>query len=119
MYDQPEKIVNLSNIVELYDHDEELLNEFYETAIESFSKFKKEFRDHLLQRDLNNLRRVGHRIKPVAQTLGVEVVNVEYKKAKKYLKQEVSDEMLKKSVHNMESICDKIINEFKNELNGF
>ncbi|MGF1669649.1 MAG: hypothetical protein ACFCU6_04305, partial [Balneolaceae bacterium] len=44
--------------------EDKYVNEFAEASISSFTEFKEQFSKHLLNRDMQNLRSAGHKIKP-------------------------------------------------------
>lgn len=115
---RPKKYINFNKIIDMFGGEEEFLEEFCEVAISSFSKFRDEFRLSLRNRDLQHLRHISHRVKPVAQQLSVEVISIECQKAKQRLIHEESDEMLNRSIENVEHICNEIIKEFRERLNS-
>ncbi len=107
--------INFDEVIKLIGSDNNHLKEFCEAGIISFTDFKKEYKQHLLNQDLKSLHKSGHRIKPVAQLLGLQTIINYYEKDKQILTDDKSDEKLKKSVQKMENRCDKIIDAFKNK----
>ncbi len=94
----------------LYD-DEDFIAEFCDAAIESFSEFSNSYEEHLLNRDEPPLRKAGHKIKPVAQMIGVEVIVDEYEHAKEMLHNDNPDKDLRKSVNKVKRITRELIEE--------
>lgn len=97
-----EKITNM-----LYD-DEALVSEFAEATIQSFREFSQNFTRHLLSRNETDFRKAGHKIKPVAQMIGVEEVIEEYEHAKELLQTDSSDDHLRKSADRVNKMCEHI-----------
>lgn len=96
--------------------DEEYIHEFAEAAIVSFTEFKENFVIFLKQRDEVNLRKAGHKIKPVAQMLGIQSILDEYEISKELLWNNKGDAELKNSAKRMSEICDQVLGELKDLL---
>jgi hypothetical protein len=94
----------------LYD-DPEYIIEFCEAGILSFEEFSENFRNHLTGRNMEGLRKAGHKIKPGAQMMGVNIVVEEYEKAKTLLRNGADNEKLVESADKMKEICTAIQNE--------
>lgn len=97
--------------------DERYIREFAEAAIASFTEFKENFALHLQERDETNLRKAGHKIKPVAQMLGIQPLLDEYEASKEMLWNKKKDAELKKSAETMVVLCDQVLSELKALLN--
>lgn len=97
----------------LYD-DENFLLEFSEAATASFQEFSSHYEQHLLNRDEPDLRKAGHKIKPVALMMGVTEIVDEYEHAKNLLHKGASDKKLRDSVDTMNHIISRVIEELKN-----
>lgn len=95
---------------------ESYLKEFATAAISSFSEFSENYKKHLLSRDEEKFRKAGHKIKPVAQMLGLNQIIDEYEHAKTLLWDEKSDEELEQSADEIQQICSKVISELKEEI---
>lgn len=109
-------LINFEYVTELLGGEDAHLKEFCEAGIGSFTKFRDEYRAYLLNRDLESLRKTGHRIRPVAQMLSVEEINEEYERSKQLLANGASDKKLQNSVHTVEAICNEIIAEFREKI---
>ena len=93
--------------------DEKYIQEFAEAAISSFQEFKEDYSRYVLDRYETNLRKAGHKIKPVAQMLGVEVIIEEYEHSKTLLWESKPDSELKESVQKMDDILNRVLTELK------
>ncbi|MEX0648052.1 MAG: taurine dioxygenase, partial [Balneolaceae bacterium] len=93
--------------------DEEYIREFAGASIESFSEFSEHFKIYLLAREMDNLKRAGHKIKPVAQMLHLEPVMETYEHSKQLLEQNASTEDLADQADKMSDFCNRVIVEFK------
>lgn len=103
----PEKIENM-----LFDNAE-YVAEFCEAGVTSFEEFIEKYSIHLMDRNMEDLRKAGHKIKPGAQMMGANEVIEEYENAKKLLSDDATKEALEKSVKKMKKMC----NVIKDELN--
>lgn len=101
----PDKITNM-----LFD-DIEYVVEFCEAGVTSFEEFVTNFRTHLLDRNMEDLRKAGHKIKPGAQMMGADEVVEEYEKAKQLLRNEAEKEKLVQLADKMDNICTTIQQE--------
>ena len=109
-------LVQFGNVSKMLDHDPDAIKEFSEAAQESFTTFREEFQRHLNNRDMEGLKKVGHRIKPIAQMLGAEQLIETYYEAKDVLRtgdQNAIDACIEK----INRMCDQIIDEFKEKIN--
>lgn len=111
-----DKLVDFSTLTEMLYGDASYIKEFAEAAVTSFSEFHENYTDFLLKRDEVSFRKAGHKIKPVAQMLGLEIILEEYEHAKTLIWEEKNDEHLKTSVKKMDKICLGVLNELK-EIN--
>lgn len=93
--------------------EDKYIAEFAEASIQSFNEFSKNYRKYLIQGDLENFRRAGHKIKPVAQMLHLNQILEEYEDAKKMLKNESAEKKLHKSANKITRICDQVVQDFK------
>lgn len=89
------------------------IKEFAEAAVISFEEFKENYTLFLINRDEVNFRKAGHKIKPVAQMLGLNMILEEYELAKSLIWEEQPDTKLGHSSQKMGSIIDKVISELK------
>ena len=85
--------------------------EFAEAAVTSFNEFKENYRTFLLQKDEVSFRKAGHKIKPVAQMLGLELIIEEYEHAKTLIWEDKPESDLRDSSEKMTDICNKVLNE--------
>lgn len=108
------KYIKPDKISEMLFGDDSYIVEFCEAGITSFSEFNENFTIHLRNRNLEELRNAGHKIKPGAQMMGADQVVHEYTKAKTMLEDDASKEKLEKSVKAMDLICSTILKELNN-----
>lgn len=101
----PDKISNM-----LFD-DPEYIIEFCEAGVSSFKEFSANFQQHLTDRNMEDLRKAGHKIKPGAQMMGANVVVEKYEKAKELLRNQADNEELTKAADKMGEICSTIQSE--------
>ncbi|MEX2602265.1 MAG: taurine dioxygenase [Balneolaceae bacterium] len=113
MNDTEFKRVDIKLVSDMLYGEEKYVNEFAIASIDSFSEFSEHYALYLMQRDMENLRKTGHKIKPVAQMLKVDEILNEYDQAKLMLINNASDEKLQQSVDTVTSICDEVLNDFK------
>lgn len=97
--------------------EEKFIKEFSEAAIESFAEFRENYQKYLLIREEIDFRKAGHKIKPVAQMLGLEQIIEEYEHAKTLIWDEKPDKDLKASADKIRDICDKVISELEKKIN--
>lgn len=105
-------IIKIEKIRELLMDQDEFIMEFSEASIESFSEFSTAFSKFMQEKDLENLRRAGHKIKPVAQMLNVGRIIDLYEEGKTQLTENAPKEDLQKTVDQVEQLCGKIVEEF-------
>jgi hypothetical protein len=96
----------------LYD-DDGYVKEFANASIESFTEFRDGFKVHVLERDMDELRRAGHKIKPAALMLNLNPVIEMYETSKKLLENNASTEDLTDLVNEMETFCNRVLYEFE------
>lgn len=109
-------VVDFRKVSNMLDGDPAYLKEFCEAAVISFSTFKRDFKKHMLDRNLENLRKAGHRIKPVAQMMGVEQLNDEYEQAKIILQNNTSEKEIKASIKRVDLLCEQILSDFYEKI---
>ncbi len=107
------KYIDLDKIYSMLFHEEKYVIEFAEASIISFSEFSEHYSKFLTDRDIENLRRAGHKIKPVAQMLELDQILEEYEQAKQMLEDEHPENDLTESIERITKICEQIINEFE------
>ena len=108
---KPEKIRDM-----LFN-DASYVAEFCEAGLSSFEEFIDHYEKYLLERNMEDLRKAGHKIKPGAQMMGAHEVVEEYENAKELLNNEANQEDLVESVTKMKNICSSICSELS-ELAG-
>ena len=107
-YISPDKISEV-----LFDEPEHII-EFCEAGLSSFGEFKEHFGTRLVNRNMEGLRKAGHKIKPGAKIMGADIVVDEYEKAKTILDNgDASDKKLEATAQNMTDICSSIEDELK------
>lgn len=110
---EKESLVDVRLINEMLFGDQTYVKEFAVASVESFTEFKKSFKTYLLAREMDNLRRTGHKIKPVAQMLHLTPVVSIYQNAKEMLENNASTEELASLADEMETYCNRLLYEFK------
>lgn len=109
-------VVQFGQINQMLDNDPEYFKEFCEAALRSFGTFQRDFKIHMQNRDLENLRKVGHRIKPAAQMLGIHKLVDEYNEAKNLLQSDADMKKIEVSIQRVDALCDQILAEFNNKI---
>ena len=87
--------------------------EFAEAAVTSFKEFQENYALFLIQRDEVNFRKAGHKIKPVAQMLGLGMILEEYEHAKTLIWENKPESDLSASSVKMSGICEQVLKELK------
>lgn len=114
--DNKETLVDFEVIKNMLYGDEAYVKEFSEASVQSFTEFRDNFEKHLKNNDLDELRRTGHKIKPVAQMLHLDELLELYEKAKTALNQNKPDSEKQKLIEAMNSYCNRVLQEFENSL---
>ncbi len=109
---EQDKVVDVKLVREMLYEDENYVKEFSNASIQSFSEFKEQFRKTLLAREMDDLRRAGHKIKPIALMLNLHPVIEMYETSKIYLQENRSTEELSDLAQKMDNFCDRILAEF-------
>lgn len=105
------QLVDLSTILEMFGGDDSYLKEFADAAILSFHEFSENYTQYLLARNETDFRKAGHKIKPVAKMLGINIIVDEYEKEKLQFGKNKSEAELNESATKMKDICDRILTE--------
>ena len=108
-----DKIVDFSALNEMLFGESKYIKEFAEAAVLSFKEFKENYTLFLIQRDEVNFRKAGHKIKPVAQMLGINSILEEYEHAKTLIWEEKPQSELGDSSQRMNSIVDQVLDELQ------
>lgn len=108
------KLVDFSVLSEMLYGDDRYIKEFADAAILSFSEFNTHYAKFLDTRDEENFRKAGHKIKPVAQMLGLQLLIDEYEHGKSLIWKENPKEDLAASIAKVDSICSQVLNELEN-----
>ncbi len=90
------------------------IKEFAEAALTSFKEFQDNYSLFLKDRDEVNFRKAGHKIKPVAQMLGLGLIIEEYEYGKVLIWEERSDSEINASCKKMDDICTRVLEELRN-----
>lgn len=106
-----EKIVDFTSLTEMLYGETKYIKEFAEAAISSFNEFNIQFNQFLKERNEVDFRKAGHKIKPVAQMLGLQLIVDEYENAKSIIIEEKSDKLLEDSRDRMNSILKRVFVE--------
>lgn len=105
--------IDLEKIRKLLYDDAGFIQEFSEAAAESFKEFSEDYEKYLLSREEKELRKAGHKVKPVALMIGVDKVVDEYENAKKLLHENATDAQLEESVSRVNKITAEVIGELR------
>lgn len=106
-----EKIVDFTSLTEMLYGETKYIKEFAEAAISSFNEFNIQFNQFLKERNEVDFRKAGHKIKPVAQMFGLQLIVDEYENAKSIIIEEKSDKLLEDSRDRMNSILKRVFVE--------
>lgn len=106
-------LVDRKVILDLLYGDEDYVEEFAEASIESFTEFKQNFSKYLRKRDEENLRKAGHKIKPVAQMMNQNELLKMYEKSKELLQEDAPDEEINRLIDRMNKYCNQLLGELK------
>lgn len=106
-------MVDFTTLTEMLYGETVYIKEFAEAALSSFKEFQENYSSFLLQRDEVNFRKAGHKIKPVAQMLGLGLIIDEYEHAKSLIKSDKNEDEIKASSKKMTEICNKVLDELK------
>lgn len=110
--------IDFQIIKDMLYNDDEYVKEFCEASFISFSEFKSNFRTHLMNEDLENLRRTGHKIKPVAKMLKLDPILETYEKAKLLLMEDGDKELKSEYASEMDTYCQKILDQLHQRSNN-
>ncbi len=108
------KLIDFTDLNEMLYGDERYIKEFAAAAVVSFSEFKTNYSKYLRLRNEDAFRKAGHKIKPVAQMLGLNIIIEEYEHAKKLIWDEKQDSEVVASINKMDKICTTVLNELEN-----
>ncbi len=108
-----DKLVDFTTLNEMLYGETAYIKEFAEAALTSFEEFRENYSSYLLDKDEVNFRKAGHKIKPVAQMLGLGLIIDEYEKAKSLIWDDKNEDELKASCDKMNSICNQVLDELK------
>ncbi len=106
-------LVDKQLIINLLYGDEEYLKEFTDASVESFTEFNSHFSEALSERDEEQLRRAGHKIKPVAQMMNLHKILEMYDTSKDYIENLAEDEKINQLIDEMDSYCNTLLEELK------
>lgn len=106
-------LVDVSLVKKMLYEDESYVKEFANASLQSFSEFKESFKNFVMAREMDNLRRAGHKIKPAALMLNLNPIIEMYEASKTLLEENASTEELSIIVDQMDTYCDQVLYEFK------
>lgn len=107
------QIIIPEKIEELMFNEGEYIIEFCEAGLSSYAEFSGNFKKHLQNRDLEGLKKAGHKIKPGLQMMGAEVILEEYENAKQLLETGAGEEQINQSIQKMTGFCDTVEQELQ------
>lgn len=105
--------IDFQIIKDMLYNDESYVDEFCEASVSTFSEFQTNFRKNLLDEDLEQLRRTGHKIKPVAKMLKLDPLLEMYERAKELLNKGGSDKEKQEIADKMDNYCQQILDQLK------
>ncbi|MEX0639006.1 MAG: taurine dioxygenase [Balneolaceae bacterium] len=100
-------------IYKMLFNEKKYVAEFSEASIQSFSEFRTDYTANMNARDLEDLRRAGHKIKPVVEMLHLGEILEEYENAKSLIVGNAPDDELNRSIEKMELILEEVIEDFR------
>lgn len=106
-------IVDFSTLNEMLYGETQYIKEFAQAAIVSFQEFKANYTTHLRAGDETNFRKAGHKIKPVAQMLGIDRVIENYEEAKGILLGEGDQNDKEKVIAEIDALCNRVVEELQ------
>jgi len=107
------KPINFQLIRDMLYDDDAYVDEFCEASVASFAEFRDNFKKNLREDDLENLRRTGHKIKPVAQMLKLDPILEIYEKSKVMLTDKVDQDRKEEYISRMDDYCNKILDQLE------
>jgi len=105
--------IDIQLIRDMLYNDEAYVNEFCEASVTSFQEFNDNFRKNVMEEDLENLRRTGHKIKPVAKMLKLDPILEIYEKSKILISDGVDQDLKKQYVQEMDQYCQSILDQLE------
>jgi len=106
-------IVDKQVILDLLYGDEDYFNEFVSASVDSFTEFKDNYKQSMRMRDMESLRKTGHKIKPVAQMMNLDPILEMYEESKELIEAEAPDKQLNDLMDDMNVYCEKLLKELK------
>jgi len=106
-------LVEKQIILDLLFGDENYVKEFAAASVESFTEFKNNFEQSVLNRDMESLRKAGHKIKPVAMMMKLDAILDMYERSKEYLEHKEPDSKLEAVTDEMNQYCGQLLDELK------
>jgi HPt (histidine-containing phosphotransfer) domain-containing protein len=103
--------IDFQIIRDMLYNDDAYVKEFCDASVISFSEFKSNFRNNLLNEDLGTLRQTGHKIKPVAKMLKLDPILNIYEKSKLLLMEGGEPGQKEQYVKEMDEYCEKILDQ--------
>ena len=107
------KYVSYDIISDMLYGDDDYILEFAEAAIQSFEEFSDHYKQYLLAKEETPFRKAGHKIKPIAQMIGVSVIVDEYEHGKKLIHEDADSKKLKASSKKIEHIVEEVIEDLE------
>lgn len=107
------RYVSYNTIADMLYNDKNYIHEFAEAAIQSFEEFSAHYKKYLLAKEEVPFRKAGHKIKPIAQMIGLSVVVDEYEHGKELIQNDADLEELTSSVEKIEQIIDEVISDLR------
>ena len=106
-------LVNRQVIVDLLFGDEEYVGQFAAASVESFTEFKDNFQQSLRTRDMDTLKKAGHKIKPAAQIMHLSPILEMYEKSKSLLENNAPENEISDLIKNMNRYCEQLLIELE------
>lgn len=111
-------LIDKQIILDLLYRDEDYFDEFVVASIDSFTEFKTNFQQSMQLRDLESLRKAGHKIKPISQMMKLNEILVMYDSSKKTLTTEGSDKLIDERIKKMNEYFNQLLKELRELKNN-
>lgn len=105
------KYVDYDKIDDMLYGDKEYIYEFSEAAIQSFEEFSNHYAKYILEKDETSFRKAGHKIKPIAQMIGISIIVDEYEHGKELIQDGAKEEDLSISAKKIKQIINQVVED--------
>jgi hypothetical protein len=106
-----EPLVSRSAIAELLFGDEDYVDQFIDASLESFTEFRDNFKQSMRNRNLEDLKKAGHKIKPAAQIMKLDPIVEKYENSKILLEDNAEDLDIAIAIDDMMNYCNNLLED--------